>query len=152
MKKVIYLAASAIVVLSACCSSKNSVVGASSIPLKDTYWKLIELNGKPVADASDRREIYMIFHTKDNRVSGNGGCNGYGGIYNLNPNGFNIKFSPFIRTEMACPGLDIENEYLNVFEMADSYYLRNDTLQLNKARMAPLAKFKAIKGKAETTQ
>jgi len=118
--------------------------------LQDTYWKLIELNGAPVNFSKDQKEIYIIFHTKNNNAGGNAGCNGYGGNYELNPNGFNIKFSTFIRTMMACAELPLEDEYLKVFEIADSYYVYNDTLQLNKARMAPLARFKAVKGKAET--
>ncbi|MFT3980813.1 MAG: META domain-containing protein [Ferruginibacter sp.] len=151
MKKVIYLAAAAVFGLSACHCSKKAA-SAQTATLKDTYWKLIELNGGPVTGAPDSKEAYVILHTKDNRASGNGGCNGFGGTYELNPNGFNIRFSAFIRTQMACPGLDIENRFLGVFEKADSYYVINDTLQLNRARMAPLAKFVAVKGKAETIQ
>lgn len=141
-----FLGAAALLAFSACNSTKYNSSN-KPVSLQDTYWKLIELNGQPVTDAGAHKEIYLTLNAKDNHAGGNGGCNGYGGSYELNPNGFNIKFGNFIRTQMACAGLDIENQYLKVFEMADSYYVTKDTLQLNRARMAPLAKFVAVPGK-----
>lgn len=132
------------------CSSTNKTSDSSNDSLTETYWKLTELNGKALSEANtDRREVYVILRKQDSRVQGNAGCNGYGGTYTLNSNGFNIKFSAMMRTQMACPGLDIENEFLKVFEQADSYYVKDGTLQFNRARMAPLAKFVAVAGKAK---
>jgi hypothetical protein len=45
---------------------------------------------------------------------------------------------------MACPELDIENELIKALETADNYNYANDKLVLNKARMAPLARFEAV--------
>lgn len=42
---------------------------------------------------------------------------------------------------LACPDLETENELFNVLKTADNYYVRRDTLSLNKARIAPIAKF-----------
>jgi heat shock protein HslJ len=44
---------------------------------------------------------------------------------------------------MACVDMEMEKQFLNVLSTADSYYLTGDTLQLIRAKMAPLAKFKA---------
>jgi hypothetical protein len=41
-------------------------------------------------------------------------------------------------------GMERETEFLKVFEMADNYSLSGTTLSLNKARMAPLARFEAV--------
>ncbi|RYD73396.1 MAG: META domain-containing protein, partial [Sphingobacteriales bacterium] len=143
MKKLFYLAAVLFLALTACNSSKKAQTGKGD-ELLDTYWKLTELNGKPIGEANtDRREVYVILRRADSRVQGNAGCNGYGGSYTLDPNGFNIKFSAMMHTQMACPGLDVENEFLKLFETADSYYVKDGTLQFNRARMAPLAKFVA---------
>ena len=45
---------------------------------------------------------------------------------------------------MACINMVTETEFLKVLDMADSYHLKGDTLQLFRARMAPLAKFAAV--------
>lgn len=149
MKKLFYLAGIFFLALQACNGTKKST-GDGTTSLTDTYWKLTELNGKAIGEAgADRREVYVIFRKQENRVQGNAGCNGYGGTYTLDPNGFNIKFSAMMHTQMACPGLDVENEFLKVFENADSYYVKDGTLQFNRARMAPLAKFVAVEGKAK---
>jgi heat shock protein HslJ len=157
MKKLIYVCAGLLLILQACNSSKKTTAGGQSDKMKtvitDTYWKLTELNGKPIGEATeDRREVYLILRKQENRAQGNAGCNGYGGTYTLDANGFNIKFSSMMHTMMACPGLDVENEYLKAVEMTDSYYVTDGVLQLNKGRMAPLAKFVAVPDKAATIQ
>jgi len=150
MKKTFYLAIVLFLGLQACNSSKKTTDGNNTAGLTDTYWKLTELNGKVIGEAdAGRREVYLILRQQDSRVQGNAGCNGYGGTYTLDPNGFNIKFSSMMHTQMACAGLDVENEFLKVFEQADSYYVKDGTLQFNRARMAPLAKFVAVPGKAK---
>lgn len=45
---------------------------------------------------------------------------------------------------MACPNMNIEQELFRILEMVDNYSFNGTTLQLNKARMAPLAKFELI--------
>ena len=151
MKKLFYVAAVLFLGLQACNSTKKAGTDNKAAGLTDTYWKLTELNGKPIGEANtNRREVYVIFRTAEMRVQGNAGCNGYGGTYTLDPNGFNIKFSAMMHTQMACPGLDVENEFLKVFETADSYYVKDGVLQFNRARMAPLAKFVAVPGKADS--
>ncbi len=121
----------------------------SLIPIAGTYWKLIELNGKPATQASpaDGKEIFMMLFKNDNRVSGNGGCNGFAGIYNLADDGFRLGFAKIMRTQMACTKLDIENEFFKVLDETDSYYITSNVLQLNRARMAALAKFIAVPAK-----
>lgn len=47
-------------------------------------------------------------------------------------------------TRMACIKPTVEEAFIKVLETADNYTVKNDTLQLNKARMAPLAKFVAV--------
>ncbi len=117
--------------------------------LTGIYWKLIELNGKPAAQASssDGKEIFMMLFKNENRVSGNGGCNGFAGTYNMADDGFRIGFSKIMRTQMACAQTDMENEFFKVLGETDSYYITNNVLQLNRARMAALAKFAAVPAK-----
>ncbi|SKB35723.1 Uncharacterized lipoprotein NlpE involved in copper resistance [Parapedobacter luteus] len=107
------------------------------------YWKLIELDGTAVDAGTTQKEPYIRLNQENNRLEANGGCNGLGGTYELaEPN--RIKFSQLIGTMMACENMEVENGLKRVLEMTDSYHLQNDTLQLFRARMAPLAKFVAV--------
>ncbi|HTN20363.1 MAG TPA: copper resistance protein NlpE N-terminal domain-containing protein [Pelobium sp.] len=113
-------------------------------PIIEKYWKLVEINGRPVAPpAEGEREAHLILKSLDKRITGNGGCNGFGGTYELLP-GNRIHFSQILHTMMACPNLDAENELFKVLEKADNYSYNADTLSLNKAKIAPLAKFVAV--------
>lgn len=115
-----------------------------STGLKERYWKLTELRGKPVkVDSTFMKEPHVIFKQEKNEVHGNGGCNGFGGEYELKA-GNRIKIDRLVSTQMACPALDIENKFTKVLTEADNYYVKGDTLILNKAKMAPLARFVAV--------
>jgi copper homeostasis protein (lipoprotein) len=109
--------------------------------ITEKYWKLIELMGEKVSvNTGKNNEAHFILQTASNRVVGDGGCNSFSGTYQLS-DGYRIRFSKMVSTKMACLNMEIENEFLKVFESADNYTLKGDTLSLNKARMAPLAKF-----------
>jgi heat shock protein HslJ len=42
---------------------------------------------------------------------------------------------------MACPDMELQDRFMKALEMADNYTIAENVLSLNKARMAPLAKF-----------
>jgi heat shock protein HslJ len=107
-------------------------------------WKLVELAGKPVADKINGKEPFILFQKSDNRYSASGGCNGLGGTFTLQDNG-RIKFSQGMSTMMACENMEIENGLNKALIATDNYSLNGDDLSLNKARMVPLARFKALK-------
>ena len=110
----------------------------------EKYWKLVELRGKKVTPPENQnREPHFILKELDRKVIGHGGCNSFHGEYELSA-GDRIRFSKMASTLMACEDMETEKEFLNVLEMADSYYVNGDTLQLNRARMAPLARFAAV--------
>lgn len=112
--------------------------------ITDKYWKLIELNGQPVtASESTRKEAHIMFSTEDNRVYGNGGCNSFNGTYEM-PGMNRIRFSKMASTLMACPNMEAEDQFIKVLEMVDNYTVNGDNLSLNKAKMAPLARFEAV--------
>lgn len=110
----------------------------------EKYWKLIEINGKEVVPAEHQvKEANMILRIGENRVNGNGGCNSFNGTYVIR-NGNRISFSPMASTMMACMNMDIESQFFKALEMVDNYAVKGDTLSLNRARMAPLARFVAV--------
>lgn len=133
-----------------CCTSKKSISENTVSPKEPTeivekYWKLIEIRGQKVtADDFASKEPHFTLKSADNRVTGNGGCNSFFGTYELQSNANRISFSKMGSTKMACMKPTVENEFLNVLETVDNYTVKNDTLQLNKARMAPMAKFVAV--------
>ncbi len=138
-----------IIIFSNCSSSKKNVTNTNdsiqskktSSTLTNTYWKLIELNGKKIdAITADKKEIHLKFISDSNRVEGFGGCNGFGGNYTTK-NDFNISITNVISTMIACPDLETENKLFKVLNTADNYYVKEDTLSLSKARMATIAKF-----------
>ncbi len=120
------------------------ILGKVNTDILEKYWKLTELNGKPVTAGPEvKKEPHILFRLKGSRVTGNGGCNSFSGTYELKNNN-RITLSKLITTLMACPDMDSESMFLKALQMADTYDVRGDTLILNKARMASLARFRAV--------
>lgn len=116
----------------------DSTAGKAAIAGK--YYKLIEIYGKPVVkDSTFFKESHVIFKEDGKQVAGNGGCNGFGAEYQLK-DGNGIAITNLISTQMACPALETENQFTKALLEADNYTLNSDTLSLNKAKMAPLAR------------
>jgi heat shock protein HslJ len=108
-------------------------------------WVLYELNGKAVvADSSMHSTPMIAFVAGENKFNGSTGCNRIGGHYEFKE-GSRIRFYNVITIKMACLNpMDLENRFCEVINMADNYNLNGDILTLNKARMAPLARFKRL--------
>ncbi|HEV8083950.1 MAG TPA: META domain-containing protein [Chitinophagaceae bacterium] len=127
-------------------TTENSMAESkkTNASLTETYWKLTELMGKPVAmTPADKKEIHITLRKEGKRIEGFGGCNGFGGTYETK-NNFNISFSSMIGTMIACPELDTENALFNVLKTVDNYYVIGDTLSLSKAKMATMARLVAV--------
>ena len=130
----------------------------SSIPettpeasLTNTYWKLTELRGKPLAiTTASEREAHLVLGSQNQRVQGFGGCNRFQGQYQMggrpqaSASGGRLSFSPLASTKMACPQMALENEFFRALSLVDHYTLKGNTLVLGKGKMAPLAKFEAV--------
>lgn len=123
----------------------NYVLTKDLSGLTEKYWKLFELQGKPVSMPADgNKEAFLMLKAVNNAVSGNGGCNVFFGTY-LHEEINQLRFSQMGLTRMACPGMDDENKFMEVLEKTDGYTVSGDTLIL-KASLAPLAKFVIDKG------
>lgn len=109
------------------------------------YWKLVELDGKKVQMAANQeREQYFILRN-DGSFNGFGGCNLFGGTYQL-LSGNRIKFEQnMAATLRACPDVSVnETEMFQVFLQANNYTLSNGKLYLNVGNRMPLAVFEAV--------
>lgn len=132
------------ILLFSCNATKKGKAEETS-EITEKYWKLIEINGQKVTSENfASKEPHLILKKEENRVNGNGGCNSFFGTYELQADANRISFSKIGSTRMACVKPTVENDFFNVLETVDNYTVKNDTLQLNKARMAPLAKFVAV--------
>ncbi len=117
----------------------------TNMDIADKYWKLIEINGKAVGSSDkNMKEPHIILRAEDMRFSANGGCNNMMGSFSL-PGMNRIQFGKAAATMMACPDMTLERELAEVLERADNYAINNGQLSLNKARMAPLARFVEVK-------
>jgi heat shock protein HslJ len=67
------------------------------------------------------------------------------GEYELNEESLRIKFSRGASTMMACPDMKTEQALGEMLEKVDNYSINENQMTLNKARMAPLARFEAMK-------
>lgn len=117
---------------------------AAITSITETYWKLTELMGQSIPALKEgQKEVHIILKKQDTRITGFAGCNRINGGYELKE-GSRIKFTGLISTLMACADMKTEQELLKLLPQVDNYSLNGDKLTLNKARMAPLARFEAI--------
>lgn len=109
--------------------------------LENKTWVLTELMGQPVSSSENQKVAVLMFNSEEAMVSGNNSCNQIGGSYEL-MDGNRIKIGNMRSTMMACPDMNLADRFNQVLEKIDNYTVIDGMLQLNKARMAPLAKFK----------
>lgn len=102
--------------------------GTSADNLSGKDWKLVMLDGKTVVLDSEIGSPHVKFENTE-QVSGNLGCNNFGGSYKTDGN--QISFSKIAATQMACPNLKVEQSFLEVLNTATTFSIVNDTLTLN---------------------
>ena len=117
----------------------------SSRPLEKTYWKAIELDGKPVSASGSTREVYIILGGAG-RVGGSDGCNRIIGSYTLSGDG--IGFGALAGTQMACPdAADTERGLRRALSDAARWSIAGDRLELLDATGRRLGEFEAVEGR-----
>ncbi|OCA77923.1 heat-shock protein [Chryseobacterium contaminans] len=134
-----YLSALFLAVFLVSCQTQTAQKPTTDITGKK--WKLTELNGKPIELKDPKNNPYFKLNMDGMRYEGHAGCNGLGGTFEIKQDVMRIKFNQGMSTMMACEDLDIENQFTKAILAADNYSVNGNTLTLNKARMAPLAKF-----------
>jgi len=113
--------------------------------LTDTRFELVELMGQPVTLAEDSQaRIHLFLSSSDSTASGYAGCNSFSGTFEIQ-DGSRIRFSKMASTLRACLDMEIETELMKVYETTDNYNFDGTNLVLNKAKMAPLARFVAVR-------
>lgn len=126
-------------------ASADAMLATDKVPtasIEGTYWVLTELMGKPVSSPDPEKDFYLQLNPDEKRVSAFAGCNSMTGGYELT-DGNRITFTKMASTLKACPDMSVEDEFSRVLEMVDNYSIQGYSLSLNKAKMAPLARFAA---------
>ena len=102
-------------------------------------WNLIELNGNVVPSDTN---IHMILD--ENRLSGNDGCNHFGGSYTTEGNSFSVG-KDLMSTLMACEGpiMQRADEFNKALQTSTKYQLTGNQLQLLDENGKVVAVFEA---------
>ena len=110
-------------------------------PLEGTYWKAIELAGKPVPANDSIREIYLVLQDRG-RVYGSDGCNRVAGAYEVKKDA--IRFSEMAATRMACIDAgDIDIAFRDALKSARRLTVVGDHLDLFDSKNRRVAAFVA---------
>jgi heat shock protein HslJ len=99
-------------------------------PLNGTTWELYSIGRySPITGSK------TTIRFEDGQVSGLGGCNQYGGAYQVS--GQTLSFSALQMTEMACASpagvMEQENAYLKFLGEAQSFELADGQLQMYRS-------------------
>jgi heat shock protein HslJ len=122
---------------------------ASKTPLAGTYWRAIELAGKPTPAQDAKREAHLLF--QDGRVSGSDGCNRITASYELK--GDVVKFGQIAGTLMACPDSgEIQSAFQAALKSAVRLTIVNDRLELVDGSGKRVAAFARVEGTPSALQ
>ena len=119
--------------------SANSTAQAS---LTNTYWKLIELEGKAVKTGAGQREIKLTLHG-ESKVTGFAGCNSFFGSYTFDES--KITFSQLAASRKFCAEtMDMETLFLKTLSEVAEYKIIGQTLLLSNVEGKLQAKLQAV--------
>ena len=129
MKKGIITLSILCLIFIACDSTKSTVKSTTSL---GGTWELNYITGPRIAfdGLYPDKKPTISFDSKENKVSGNNGCNQYFGSLKVEGNKINFKDAKMGMTMMACPGQG-ENVYMKTLEKVDSYSISQDGKSLN---------------------
>ena len=123
---------------------------AGARPLEGTYWRAIELAGKPTPTQDPQREAHLLFQS-EGRVSGSDGCNRVTGSYQLK--GDVVRFGQLAGTQMACVNIgEIDRTFAQAVSSATRLTVAGDRLELSDATGKRVAVFAAgVQGSLPST-
>lgn len=120
--------------------SNDQKVTVSDTELKNTYWRLTTLRGKPVQVFENTREINFVI--RQNQAGGSDGCNNFS--LPIEVSDHTLKFLPGASTMMMCAeGAEQTNDYMKAMYEADSWSILGTQLELKKGDEV-LAIFEAV--------
>lgn len=124
--------------------NEASAAHPATATLRDTYWKLVELGGQPVAmQPGQEREVRITLASEDQRLMGFSGCNALSGAYALNGNA--LKFDQLASAMRLCePALNtLERQVLDALIATTGQRIDGQRLSLLGSDRV-LARFEAV--------
>jgi len=120
------------------CSPINSVPDE---PLLDRYWRVREVDGKPLSASDNRAEAHLVLDA-GNGVHGSDGCNRFNGSYDTTQG---LRFGRMASTMMACiPPIDLlAREFLMALNATASYRIKGKQMDLLDAEGRIRVRFEA---------
>ena len=115
-------------VISSCKTSQGTATNNATLELEGAF-KISSLNGNDVSD----KGLTFILDESTNRVSGNSGCNTYGGGYELSETNDIISFSMIFASKKYCAEQeknDIERDYLQALSKSFRIILKKESIEL----------------------
>jgi putative lipoprotein len=107
--------------------------------LEGTYWKAIELAGKPTPAQDPKREAHLVFEP-GGRVAGSDGCNRITGGYQQQNDA--LSFGQIAGTRMACAdSTEIEAAFQAALKGTARFRINGDRLELLDASGTRVAAF-----------
>lgn len=101
-------------------------------PLANTQWTLVSM-GAPGAETAVTADRSLTLEFRPGgQVGGNGGCNSFGGSYQVDGN--TISFAEIVSTLMACAEeqvMEQEQQYLGALERANEFEVTGDNLVIS---------------------
>lgn len=121
LKKLFFLGLLTMIALAACADGEGS-------PSIEGQWELVSY-GPVSKQIPALPDVETSFEFMDGQMSGNVGCNGFGGEYSIK--GDQIEFGPVMSTMMYCEEIaEQESSTLAVFQETASFVLDGDTLTI----------------------
>lgn len=120
---------------------ESAVLAKEEPAFENTYWQLTEINGKPVEQSasSPGRNAHLRFHNAEKRISGSSGCNRIMGSYEATEE--KLQLGQLGSTMMACPSMELEQEFTQTIERVALHRIENGSLILSDKEDRPLFKF-----------
>lgn len=138
---ILIIAAALVLIITSCATVKTNNEMQDANDIYSNKWRLLEINGKSVAEKINDKEPYMAFDKEQNLYTANAGCNTMSGILTIKNNG-SIKFGNGISTMMACPDMEIESSLSKMFPKVKKHKITDNILTLLDGKTV-LAKFEA---------
>jgi heat shock protein HslJ len=109
--------------------------------LGNTYWRLVDFQGKPIAARPGQREMHILIPSDQKSVRGYAGCDFFAGDCKVD--GRSITFRKLAASENSCPGKDTETRFIAALERVVSWRVLGETLVLADEK-GPVARFRAV--------
>ncbi|MBR3800870.1 MAG: META domain-containing protein [Rikenellaceae bacterium] len=97
--------------------------------LENTEWKLVELRGENNEKFATEPDSFFFTLTEENGLTGVGACNRFFGNYRLG--GLDtLELEPMGMTQMACPNMELEDEFVKMLHEVNTYSIEGNRLVL----------------------